>query len=140
MSKRYETKFDEFISIPERRLVFEKEALAFEATELIEGLMSQHGISRSDLAIKLGSSKAHVSQVLNGARNMTLHTLAEILFALDQKAHIDAFPLEPSSSFQRSSYLYNNRPWSLVSSSRTAAAVEPSLARTEDEPSQIAAA
>jgi DNA-binding Xre family transcriptional regulator len=40
-------------------------------------------ISKQELARKLGKSKSHVTQLLSGARNMTLGTLSDICFALE---------------------------------------------------------
>lgn len=76
------TKFDEFVSDLERRRIFEQEALAFEATEVISELMAAAGVSKAELARRLGTSRAFVTQTLSGSRNLTLHTLADIAFVL----------------------------------------------------------
>lgn len=52
-------------------------------TEAISKEMERKGISKAGLAESLGCSKAHVSKLLGGSRNMTLRTLAAISFALD---------------------------------------------------------
>lgn len=55
-------------------------------TEALAEVMEEKGISRAELAERLGVSKAHISQVLNGSRNMTLSTLADVLWACGQEA------------------------------------------------------
>jgi transcriptional regulator with XRE-family HTH domain len=142
MSKHMKTKFEEFISDPKQRRVFEREALSLEATELIAALMEQGGVNRTELAKKLESSKAHVSQVLTGSRNMTLHTLADYLFALGHRAQIDAFPLEPRLTMQRASYQIKGRPWTLLCPNkigRPEEAARHAEAAYPDQPEQVVA-
>ncbi|WKZ81896.1 MAG: helix-turn-helix transcriptional regulator [Acidimicrobiia bacterium] len=67
---------------------FEAERLILATTEMILGIMEEQGVTRAVLADRLGRTRGHVSQVLNGDRNMTLRTLAEILHALDGRAEI----------------------------------------------------
>ncbi|MEO5372486.1 MAG: helix-turn-helix transcriptional regulator [Magnetococcus sp. DMHC-1] len=50
--------------------------------------MEEKGISKAQLAERLGKSRSFVSQVLNGHRNMTLETLAEISYALNLKLKV----------------------------------------------------
>lgn len=50
-------------------------------TEALAAIMEEAEISRAELAKRLGVSKAHISQVLNGSRNMTLATIADVLWA-----------------------------------------------------------
>lgn len=69
---------------------FEAEHLIFNATELILGLMEHEGLTRSELAERIGKSKGHVSQLLNGERNMTLRTLAEIAHAVGHRIELSA--------------------------------------------------
>lgn len=52
------------------------------ATELICELMQKKNVSRADLAKRIGKSKAFITQVLHGTRNMTLRTLADLAGAL----------------------------------------------------------
>ncbi len=60
------------------RRLLRQEELILEATEgLVEAIDAQ-GLSRSELARRIGKSKAFVSQALSGRRNMTLRTLADL--------------------------------------------------------------
>ncbi len=73
---------------------FEAERLILETTETILRLMEKEGITRAELARRIGKSKGHISQLLNGDRNMTLRTLAEISYALGHRIRVDAQPLQ----------------------------------------------
>lgn len=75
-----------------QRLV-EQETLIFEATEMLSELIEEFGVSRKELAEKLGRSKGFVTQVLSGDRNMTLRTLADFAFALGHRVDLAAAPL-----------------------------------------------
>jgi len=68
-------------SIDRQRLVAE-ETLILDVTEEISLKMEELGINRTELATRLGKSKPYVSQLLNGSRNMTLRSLADIGVAL----------------------------------------------------------
>ncbi|MBM3498125.1 MAG: helix-turn-helix transcriptional regulator [Armatimonadetes bacterium] len=46
--------------------------------------MNKHGISRAELARRLGKSRAYVTRMLNGQPNMTLKTLTLIAVALGE--------------------------------------------------------
>ena len=63
------------------RLV-EEERLIVAATENIYRLMRDEGISKAELAKRIGRSRAFVSQILTGERNLTLRTLADVCHAL----------------------------------------------------------
>ncbi len=82
------TKFEEFVADFENRRLFEQEALVLEATELITELMEERGVNKAELARKIGKSKAFVTQILSGSRNMTLHTLADVVFALGSRIRL----------------------------------------------------
>src|SRR5205807_5152683 len=62
--------------------LFEQERLIVETSEAIWALMVQRHVQKAELAKNLGRSKAYISQLLNGARNMTLRTLSDIARAL----------------------------------------------------------
>lgn len=68
---------------PEHSRAFLEEGLILEATEAICGAMEKRCMSKAALAGRLGTSKAYVTQLLNGNRNMTLRTFASIAFALN---------------------------------------------------------
>lgn len=64
--------------------------LAFQAetVELINKLMRREGVTRAELARRLGVTKRHVTRILNRERNMSLSTIARIFFALGYEPEI----------------------------------------------------
>ena len=91
---RAKNDFDALIADRDKHRKFEREAVALAASENICRLMHEQGISRVELARRIGTSKSHVSQLLDGSRNMTLSTLADLAFALGHKIQIDVDALE----------------------------------------------
>ena len=73
---------------PEFRKLLAQEELILEVTEVLCGLLEQEKISRKELADRLGKSKGFVSQLLNGGRNLTLRTVADILHVLGYKVSL----------------------------------------------------
>ena len=67
----------------EHARAFLEQGLILDATEAICEALEKRQMSKTALADRLGTSKAHVTQLLNGSRNMTLRTFAGIAFALD---------------------------------------------------------
>jgi len=89
-------------SVDRQRLVVE-ESFILDVTEEIHAQMEQLGVSRAQLAERMGKSKAYVSQLLSGSRNMTLRSLADISFALE----LDA----PKVVFERANASASNGDW-----------------------------
>ena len=59
-----------------------QEKLILDVTESVFEQLELQGKSKADLAKCMNRSNAYVTQILNGSRNMTLRTLADIAFAL----------------------------------------------------------
>ena len=68
--------------------VFAQEQLIAATTEELWAHMEDKHVSKAQLAENLSCSKAYVSQVLSGSRNMTLRTLADFAHALDCTVHV----------------------------------------------------
>lgn len=79
---------DRIACTPKGRQILEQERLILDATELICHTLERAGISKSELAKRLGKSKGRVSQLLDGSRNMTLRTLADIFTALGERVEL----------------------------------------------------
>ena len=67
----------------ENKKLYAEESLILEVSEMIWDELKKRELSKADLASATGTSKSHISQLLNGSRNMTLRTLADIAFALN---------------------------------------------------------
>lgn len=64
----------------------EEEKLSFAV--YIDRRMKELGISRSELAEKIGSSPAYISKVLRGDKNLTIESMAKLAWHVDAKLHI----------------------------------------------------
>ncbi|MCF6209337.1 MAG: helix-turn-helix transcriptional regulator [Gammaproteobacteria bacterium] len=76
----------EFSRADER--VYAREELVYNVTEDILVTLEDLNVNKKELARRLGKSRSYVTQILGGARNMTLGTLSDICFALDVKPKI----------------------------------------------------
>lgn len=71
----------EHLHSSEEERFYAQDAAMLVATDALLSAMKAAKINQADLAERIGKSRSHVSQVLNGRRNMTLATLADILWA-----------------------------------------------------------
>ena len=76
---------------PKFRKLLAQEELILEVTEIICDLLENEKISRKELADRLGKSKGFVSQLLNGGRNLTLRTVADILHVLGYRVALTPY-------------------------------------------------
>ena len=76
------TLLEEYLEDPEFAKLMAQEDLILEVTETLCELLEREKISRKELADRLGKSKGFISQLLNGGRNLTLRTVADILHVL----------------------------------------------------------
>ena len=74
---------------PEFRKLLAQEELILEVTETICDLLENEKVSRKGLADRLGKTKGFISQLLNGGRNLTLRTVADILHVLGYKVSLN---------------------------------------------------
>lgn len=84
------TRHEVLMKDPEFRRLVSIEALVAEASEAIAKLMAEQNVSKADLARRLNKSRAWVTQLLSGKANMTVRTLAEVVYALDAELKLHA--------------------------------------------------
>lgn len=70
------------------------EELILDINEQIVERMQASGLRRSDLADRLGTSRAFVTKLLDGHENLTLKTLARVANALEMKVDLRLRPRE----------------------------------------------
>ena len=70
-----------------RRLLREEE-LILDVTEAVSAAMQEAGISKAQLAKRMGRTKGFITQLLSGGRNLTLRTLAGLADALEARVTI----------------------------------------------------
>lgn len=91
---------DELKNNSEEMRLYQQEWLILEVTELIASLMNDKRVSKTELAKRLGRSKGYVTQLLDGRANMTLRTIADVMWALDSSLGVSAYPLGFESSME----------------------------------------
>ncbi|MHB9026966.1 MAG: helix-turn-helix domain-containing protein [Armatimonadota bacterium] len=79
------TWFDTVLEERRQDVEFLAEEVAFDFVNEIRRVMQTAGISQSELAKRLGKSRAYVSRVLNYNPNMTIKSLVAIAHVLDMK-------------------------------------------------------
>lgn len=78
---------------PEARREYEQERLVVWATDALYEAMEEAGLSKAELAKRIGTSRAYVTQAFSGTRNMTLRTLADFAWACDSRFVVSIEPL-----------------------------------------------
>lgn len=78
--------------------LFAQEGLLVEATDEVCRVMNKQRVNKTDLAHLMGCSKAHVTMVLNGNRNMTLRTLSDLAGALGYEVRVRLIPRPETKS------------------------------------------
>jgi transcriptional regulator with XRE-family HTH domain len=92
---------------PEFRKLLAQEELILEVTETICELLEDEKVSRKGLADRLGKTKGVISQLLNGGRNLTLRTVADILHVLGYKVSLKPQKLRQESNVIESQHRFN---------------------------------
>ena len=64
-----------------------------EFTEALYARMAAHSVSKAELANRLGTSRAYVTQLMGGNTNLTLRSMAKIALALGYELKIDLRPI-----------------------------------------------
>ncbi|WP_295584640.1 helix-turn-helix transcriptional regulator [uncultured Lamprocystis sp.] len=58
----------------------------------VERRMKQQGISKTELAHRLGTSQAYVTKILRGDSNLTIKSMVELAAAVDGALHLHLTP------------------------------------------------
>src|SRR6516162_1946867 len=83
----------------EAKVAEEMHGLVTQLTNEITFHMRERGISRADLAARMGVSPGRVSQILGGGENLTLRTLAALSTALDAHFDIELSSLKTADTY-----------------------------------------
>jgi transcriptional regulator with XRE-family HTH domain len=83
----------------ETRIDEEMLALVTQLTNEINWHMRERGLTRADLAARMGVSPGRVSQILGGGENLTLRTLAALSTALDARFDIELSTLKAEDTY-----------------------------------------
>jgi antitoxin component HigA of HigAB toxin-antitoxin module len=74
-------------SVKNRRLLRQEELILKAATALCQ-LLEREGITKAELAKRLGRTKGFVTQILAGDKNLTLRTIADVADALGHSVDV----------------------------------------------------
>ena len=74
-------------------------ALVTQLTNEINWYMRERGLTRADLAARMGVSPGRVSQILGGGENLTLRTLVALSTALDARFDVELSALKGGDTF-----------------------------------------
>ena len=83
----------------EAKIDEEMHTLVTQLTNEITFHMRESGISRADLAARMGVSPGRVSQILGGGENLTLRTLAALAKALDARFDFELGSLKTPDAY-----------------------------------------
>src|SRR5438445_4801755 len=82
------TLVEQYVEDPDHMRAFQQEREIYKTTELIESVMQEKNISRSELARRLGKSKGWVTQLLDGDANKTIRTVADVLAVMGRELRV----------------------------------------------------
>lgn len=85
-----------------------QEDLLLEVTETLTQALEDAGVTRTELARRLGRTPGYVSQVFGGGRNLTLRTVADIATALSMRPTLK---LAPDHGFEQGSFSSGCASW-----------------------------
>jgi DNA-binding Xre family transcriptional regulator len=71
---------------------FYAEELILNLTEQVVVAMKERGVNRTELAARMGVSKAFITKLLRGNTNITLRTMASLARSLGCKVNINVCP------------------------------------------------
>ena len=94
---RLRSRFEEWKDDPD----YIYEGLVLDFTEQVVGKMIATNLRRSELAERLGTSRAYVTKLLDGQENMTLKTIVRVATALDLKVDLKLRPREAALKAKR---------------------------------------
>lgn len=66
----------------EGRRLYQQERTILECTELICKVMDENGVTRAELARRLGKSKGYVTKLLDGQIDMSIRVISDIFTVL----------------------------------------------------------
>ena len=85
-------RWDRMFKEAEQTVDYWVEAAIIEFTMDIDRLMDEQGVSRAELARRLGTSRAYVTKLLGGNANFTLETMTKVAMALGGAVHVHIAP------------------------------------------------
>src|SRR5438874_10283574 len=91
------TLVQQYVEDPAHMRLFQQERAIYEVTELLESLMREMGITRAELAKRLGKSRGWVTQLLDEEANKTIRTVADAFAVLGHEYRSSYRPIQISN-------------------------------------------
>lgn len=82
---RPQSDIERFARDPQANRLLVQEQTIVELTIEVCRLMERQGVSKSELARRMGRTKGQISQMLSGGRNLTIRSLSDLLLALGRR-------------------------------------------------------
>lgn len=93
-SKTYAEQFAELVRSVEAQDGYWAEVLKDHIADFIYDEMQRQGVTKAELARRMGSTPPHISKILGGYQNLTLESLARVAFHLGKKWEVRLVDLE----------------------------------------------
>ena len=87
-----EKSFRQLFEAAAQRPEYWEEGAILEFTEALYAAMEDQGVTRTELARRLGTSQAYITRVLSGNANFTLRTMSKLAFALGMQLDVALSP------------------------------------------------
>ena len=78
-----------------------EEAAILDFTEAVVLAMKRQGVTRSELAARLGKTPAYITKLLSGSNNFTLKTMTQVAQALRLALKVRLAPIQPATHPRR---------------------------------------
>ena len=85
-------KYQQYLKKTEESAEYWSEGAVLDFTEELAEIMTEIGMSRSDLAKTIGTSKAYVTKVFSGQANFTIETMAKLGAAVNHAVRLHLVP------------------------------------------------
>lgn len=94
MTPLYPSVVEKYVEDPDQMRLFQQERSILEVTELIESLLEEQHVTRTELARRLGRTKGWVTQLLDGEANKTIRTVADVFAVLGREFRAHHQPIK----------------------------------------------
>ena len=103
------TSFRELFDRAETSSDYCRASATIDFAEDLSRLMEEAGVSRAELARRLGTSPAYVTQVLRADGNFTLETMTRFAMALGHQVRVHLAPMKSVTTWQDSAPVREER-------------------------------
>jgi transcriptional regulator with XRE-family HTH domain len=93
-------RYNELLRRTEQSLAYWVAGAEIAFTEDLARAMEEKGVSRAELARRIGSSQAYITKVLRGNVNFTMATMVKLARALDMELKLNLAPRDAEASSQ----------------------------------------